>query len=592
MSTTVDPDVPVSGEAESDVICLDPKLSEKWALGLRHIGVTAFFALFFLYLSLQPLFHTDLWGHVAYGKWMLEHRALPTEDPYVGYAKGVPVIASAWLGQIILALAYQVGGPEGISNLFTLIVWTSYVLLVWAYWWKTRQLGTAMVSMFLAFFLVWSRHATVRPEMFATFSFMVLMGVFCWLDHRQGLTSKLNRELSPGSEDAATPRCGTWRQEVGLAAIVFLTFLFWANSHGSFLVGVVMLSCQAIGRFLDAAWETRSLSKTIADREAHRWLMLAEVAAIACLINPYGMDNVINALQFSKNPNLPDVLEWKVLQFTFVEGVQMCLSWALMLFLYRVSRQPVRLGEVLMLSILSVATVLNVRMIGWYGFVYAYAMLPHVAELGRNTAAWFQAMFDREHSIIGRVISFRSHKLSIFCLFLAWCGFALSPLGSRMLGAEARKPARLYSKQTPLGVTDFLRRHSPHGLIFNPQWWGDWLTWDGPSGVKVFMTTNAVHLAPNRYWKDYMGLAVGAPNWQKEIDKYNIETFIVHKSDQVKMDVEVRNLPDWKLVYEDDLAVIMTRDSGLIQSVDAEAKRIAAASTRKVVASTEKPAAR
>lgn len=578
MSTTPDSVTTPAEETDPGVICLEPKLTEKWELGYLHVAITAYFALFFLYLSLQPLFHTDLWGHVAYGKWMLEHRSLPTEDPFLEYVKGVPMIASAWLGQIILATAYQLGGPEGISHLFTVLIWSSYALLVTAFWWKSRQIGTAMLAMFLSFFLVWSRHATVRPEMFATFSFMIVVGIFCWLDRKRDL------------DEAGNTVTESWRSELALASLVFVTFLFWANSHGSFLVGVIMLSCQAIGRFLEAAWSTRSVSRTLHDRSFHRWLMLAEVAAIACLINPYGMDNIINALQFSKNPNLPDVLEWKTLQFTMIEGVQMCLSWILLLFLYRVSKQPVRLGELLMLSILTVSTVLNVRMIGWYGFVFAYAVLPHMAEQSRNLAAWFEQVIATEQSFIGRAVRFRSHMLSIVCLFLAWCGFALSPLGAMALSGEHRKADRIYSRHTPLGVTDFLRRHPPEGLVFNPQWWGDWLTWDGPKGIKVFMTTNAVHLAPHRYWRDYMGLSTGAANWQKEVEKYNIQTFIVHKSDQVKLDVEVRNLADWKMVYEDDLAVIMSRDPVVIKSVDTETARLAAkkAAQKKVVADAGK----
>lgn len=577
MSTTLDASAESPRDTDDSVITLEPKLTEKWELGYVHLAITAYFSLFFLYLSLQSLFHTDLWGHVAYGQWMLEHRALPVEDPYVGYAKGVPMIASAWLGQIILAWAYRLGGPEGISGLFTIVVWSSYVLLVSSFWWKCRQIGTAMLSMWLAFFLVWSRHATCRPEMFATFSCMVVMAVFCWLDRKRDLAES----------GANVPR--SWRGELGLAVLVFATFLFWANSHGSFLVGVMLLCCQAVGRLLEAAWKTRSIARTITDRDFHRWLMLAEVAAIACLINPYGMDNVINALQFSKNPNLPDVLEWKQLQFFFVEGIQMCLSWVLMLFLYRVSKQPVRPAEILMLGILAVATVFNVRMIGWYGFVFAYAMLPHVAELARRASVWLESTVAGPDSILGRTLHYRSHMLSIMCLFLAWCGFALSQVGSLALGGEARKVDRMYSKQTPRGVTDFLRRHPPEGLVFNPQWWGDWLAWDGPPGLKVFMTTNAVHLAPNRYWRDYMGLAAGSSGWQKEIDKYNIETFIVHKSDQVKMDVEVRILPDWKLVYEDDLAVIMSRDPVVLKSVEEEAVRIAEkkAARKKAVANVE-----
>lgn len=547
------------------VLKLEPILSQKWALGYANVAVTAYFALFFMYLSYQPLFHTDLWGHVAYGDWMLKHRALPTEDPFVEYAKGVPVIASAWLGQVILAGVQTIGGPEWISHLYTIVVWLTYVLLVAAFYLKSRQLGTAMLGMGLAFFLVWSRHATVRPEMFGTFSFVLLLGVFAWLDHKRD-----------EAEHTGILTTSTWLEEISLAALVFSTFAFWANTHGSFMVGIVMLACQAAGRLMEVTWKTRDVVQVLSDRQLHRWLLLTELAVVASLINPYGMDQLLNALEFSKNTNLPDVMEWKKLEFFMPEGVQMCVSWLLMLVLFRFSRQPVRPAEILMLAVLTYTTLVNVRMIGWYGFIFAYAMLPHLAEMARRGMSWI-------HNQPGLIsdewwlrLQKRSHIISLFCVLVAWYGFALSHLATPLLGGERRKPEKLYSVETPRGVSAFLRRHPPHGQIFNPQWWGDWLAWDGPPGLKVFMTTNAVHLAPHRYWKDYMGLSSGQSGWQQQVNKYNIDTFVIHKSDQATMDIEVRNLKDWKLVYEDDLAVIVTRDEAMLKSLRAAAAAAAA----------------
>ncbi len=542
--------------ATDDVLQLHPILSEKWALGYANVAITVYFSLFFMYLSYQPLFHTDLWGHVAYGDWMLKHRALPTEDPFVGYAQGVPAIASAWLGQVILGGAQMLGGPEWISHLFTVIVWTTYVLLVGAFYWKCRQLGTAMLGMWLAFFLVWSRHATVRPEMFGTLSFVILLGVFCWLDRRRD-----------DCEVTGVPEKSSWLGEITLATVVCLTFAFWANTHGSFMVGIVMLGCQAAGRLIEVAWKTRDVVQVLSDRRFHRWLLLTELAVVASLINPYGMDQILNALQFSKNPNLPDVMEWKKLEFVMAEGVQMSLSWVLMLVLFRLSKQPIRPDEVLMLAVLTYTTVVNVRMIGWYGFIFAYAMLPHLAEMSRRVMSWLHSQSGLVSDELWLKLGKRSHIISLFCVLVAWYGFALSHLATPLLGGEPRKPDRLYSSKTPRGVTAFLRKYPPRGQIFNPQWWGDWLAWDGPPGLKVFMTTNAVHLAPHRYWKDYMGLASANTGWQQQVNKYNIETFIIHKSDQVTMDAEVRNLKDWKLVYEDDLAVIVTRDESMLKPI-------------------------
>jgi len=576
LSTDIQNPTGIQDATAEPVLKLEPILSQKWALGYAHVAITAYFALFFMYLSYQPLFHTDLWGHVAYGDWMLKHRALPTEDPFVGYAKGVPVIASAWLGQVILAGAQKIGGPEWISHLYTVVVWSTYVLLAGAFYWKCRQLGTAMLGMGLAFFLVWSRHATVRPEMFGTFSFVLLLGIFALLDR--------NRD---DAELTSVPETSTWGNEILISGLTVMTFAFWANTHGSFMVGIAMLACQTAGRLIEVAWQTRDVVQILSDRRLHRWLWLTELAIAAALINPYGMDQLLNALEFSKNPNLPDVMEWKKLEFSMPEGVQMCLSWLLMLVLFRFSKQPVRPAEILMLAVLIYTSIANVRMIGWYGFIFAYAMLPHLAEMARRGMSWI-------HNQPGLIsdewwlrLQKRSHLITLFCILVGWYGFALSHLATPLLGGERRKPDRLYSVETPRGVSAFLRRHPPQGQIFNPQWWGDWLAWDGPPGLKVFMTTNAVHLAPHRYWKDYMGLASGGAGWPQQINKYNIETFIIHKPDQVTMDVEVRNLKDWKLVYEDDLAVIVTRDEAMLKSL-----RAAAAAKAQVKESTKSGASR
>ncbi|HAW26771.1 MAG TPA: hypothetical protein DCY03_01435, partial [Planctomycetaceae bacterium] len=91
-----------------------------------------------------------------------------------------------------------------------------------------------------------------------------------------------------------------------------------------------------------------------------------------------------------------------------------------------------------------------------------------------------------------------------------------------------------------------------------------WLVWDGPVGMNVFMTTNAVHLTPPRVWKDYLGIARANRGWQTVAEKYAVTTFIVHKEKQVQLDKQVRRLEGFKVVYEDDLSLVVSREPQLI----------------------------
>src|SRR5580698_2685798 len=33
-----------------------------------------------------PLWHTDIWGHIAYGEWILDHRQLPEKEPFTPFS--------------------------------------------------------------------------------------------------------------------------------------------------------------------------------------------------------------------------------------------------------------------------------------------------------------------------------------------------------------------------------------------------------------------------------------------------------------------------------------------------------------------------
>lgn len=547
---------------------LESVLGPQWEFGWQNVAVAVWFGLFFMYLSYQSLFHTDLWGHVAYGKWMLEHSALPAEDPFVQYCQGVPAICSAWLGQVLFGLVERAGGAEAISHLFAVTVLLTYMTLAGAFYWRTRQLGTAMLAMWIGFFLVWSRHGTVRTEMFATLSYAVLFLVFAIVDRRRDL-------VADQGQPHAEPHLG-WGLIASLGAIVLLNGIFWGNVHGSCLVGVLVLGTRVVGRVIDLAFQKRDAMSMLLDREAHLWLFLTEMACVAAVINPYGMNGVLNALEFGKNLNLPDVLEWKSLLLTDLEGMQMLASWLLMGVLFRFSPRRIRAWEMLVLAGLSWATIKNVRMIGWYGFVFAYVLLPHLAWVGRRVWNWVLANPLLQDDLTWKKLQQRSHMHFIGCIFVGWVAFALSHAANPLLGGVSRKPEQLYSKETPRGVSEFLRKHPPSKPIFNPQWWGDWLAWDGPQGLPVFMTTNAVHLAPHRYWQDYLGIARAQANWQNQLKKYNVETMIVHKTDMPQLDVQVRNLAGWTFVYEDKLAVIMSKDPVLLESFRAAQAQAAA----------------
>src|SRR5829696_3481694 len=115
------------------------------------IGVAILSALV-VYLSLIPLWHTDVWAHAKYGEWYWTHKATPPEEPLSPYTdKDAPFANVAWLSQVIYHGTYEFGaavaggdaesrlrgGAEALRSLHLLVLLGRFVLL----WLALRRIG-------------------------------------------------------------------------------------------------------------------------------------------------------------------------------------------------------------------------------------------------------------------------------------------------------------------------------------------------------------------------------------------------------------------------------------------------------------------
>ena len=512
---------------------IDSGFAERLAIPRSYLLLTVLFGVVFLYYSYLPLFHSDIWGHVIYGEWILENGQLPESDPYLTLVDGVPVTCTAWLGQVIFAAAFRADGAEAVSVIFGVTNLATWLILTVACYLRCRSIWCAVAAAFFCWVAAWSRHAVVRPEIFGSLCFGILL-----------LMIIVRTQASQTSDNPLSAF-----RNVLFNVGVGLVFALWANLHGSFIVGFGVLGCQLLGRAIEVGVKSRSLMGILQDRDCWRWLVTCEVALLATLVNPYGIDLLIHTLVFPSNPNLQDVLEWFSLEMVSYEGIEIGFSWIVLAILLRFSRVSFRPADVLMLSIFCFATVLRVRMQNWYAPVFAIVLAPHIADVVSRAGLRFPS--DETRSPLNAWLA----------LFVIWVCFAVTPVSRPLLGGDERPADKLFGKATPVKLTQFLREHSPGGQVLNPQWWGDWLAAFGPADIDMLMTTNAVHIAPQRLWQDYMSVAQVGPSFEATLDRYRVNTIIVHKELQVQLERKTRSLVGWKIVYEDDLGLIAMRNA-------------------------------
>ena len=80
-------------------------LTDKVPMSLRaprsFAGMALVLGLVYTFCCSRPIWHTDVWGHLSYGRYIWETKSLPTTEPLLPLAKGMPFIDSPWLSQLI-----------------------------------------------------------------------------------------------------------------------------------------------------------------------------------------------------------------------------------------------------------------------------------------------------------------------------------------------------------------------------------------------------------------------------------------------------------------------------------------------------------
>ena len=196
----------------------------------------------------------DTFWHIRTGQWILDHAQFPVVDFYSYTAAGRRWISGEWLSEILFALAYNGGSWRGVVLLTATVIAAIIGILCFYLLQKLRfsvAIGwTAVTAVAI------STHFLARPHIF---SYLLLL---VWLII---LVENYDR--------------GIFRPSVvTLAAIMVL----WANMHGSFTFGLVLL-------YIFAAFACyQELSQRHSLHCKRAFLILASITGCA-LLTPYGV---------------------------------------------------------------------------------------------------------------------------------------------------------------------------------------------------------------------------------------------------------------------------------------------------------------
>jgi len=531
---------------------LEAVLSDRCILHGRHVAICAAIGLWFVFASYIPISHAETWLHALTGSQVISTGQLPQQS-LLPLAEGREFVASSWLGQVVIAGVQRVAGKEGLSILLAVSLLAAMLMMTRVSYRLTSQLWLSLAAVAILALLWWPQMSVLRPQVLATLCGAGLL----WLLIGQVVGQDTSVTTAFGGKQSPT-----LQQWIGLPLLMVL----WTNLDTSFLIGLSVVGCIALGRLLDGVIDQRGLLAAIKQPATRNWIWLAELCLLVTLMNPYGWKLWAFAAETTANPLWQALGGWNSLSLASFVGASFGLCLLLALAIARFSHFRMRAADLLPLLALAILSACNARLLWWFAPVFVVVVMPHLADIV-SRQNWpkirFPQLANKENGEDETLAKEKSLRFAgtLICILIVWACFALTPISNPVMGGKGRTPAQLHDSNTPLGVAKYFAANTPgnesNDLVLAPSEWGDFLQHETPS-LQLFASSEG-HLLPRQARADYLRITSGDSSWTALLDRYAVGHLVVKKESQTRLLRGVAKNTAWKKVYEDEQAVVFAR---------------------------------
>jgi hypothetical protein len=389
------------------------------------------FALVLLYvipalLSIRAIVDPDMFWHMKAGEWIVQHHAVPADDPFSAFGQGRPWVAYSWLFEVLFYGLYQGLGWTGIL-LYRFVLWIGISIALHR---LVQRLQPSFAGSFLltaVALVALTRLTEPRPWLFTFLFFIVELDLLLFA-----------RETG---------------RRWPLLVLPFI-FALWANIHIQFVYGLALIAIHA----LDAIRERVRRPDHRAPISPERLVAATAACVAATLVNPYHVRlwgvvyeyahetqifSVIGELEAIRFRSTPD---WFVLGLTL--GAALALGW----------RRERSTSDYLLLA-LSAFCAFRAQRDTWFVTIVATSILARVPLPGGPSRA-----------AVARLGAALTAALVTLAVFL-------------MVHARDRINAwheKVIAANFPDAAARFVEDHHLPGPLWNAFGWGGYLIWRLP----------------------------------------------------------------------------------------------------------------
>ncbi|MDO8639369.1 MAG: hypothetical protein Q7R53_00450 [bacterium] len=479
-------------------------------------------------LLLAEFFHKissitqDLGRHLLNGQIILQTHSLPKTNFFSFTYPDFPFINSHWLSEVVFYLVFKLSGFDGLLIFTTLIALAAFSFIFFYALKRFGLIPTAITS--ILYLNILSERTDLRPEILS-FLFLSLFMIILY-KYQEKFTKWI--------------------------FVLPLIEFFWANTHIYFFIGISIVGLFLIDNLI-------ANRKKLKNKDTFVLALVFFGSIAASFINPNGIEGALYPLKVFENYgysieenqniffleslgfNKPAVLFLKV-SFVFL--------FTSLIFSFKKTR-PLDWMLFFFFSILSVAVVRNLPV-----FVFGTFIV-----FNQNFSMFYKNLITFLHKR-NKNIDLLSEKsiassLLIICLIVIIILFMKVSFSRHSFGFGVETGAK--------NGADFFISQNLKGPIFNNFDIGSYLDFRLYPKEKVFIDGRP-EAYPASFFKDvYIPMQENEAIFEKVSEKYKLNSIFFAYTDQTPWAnlfiKQIINNKKWKLVYLDDYAVILIKNT-------------------------------
>ncbi len=495
----------------------------KFRFNIEHLWGLIVLMGIFIFVNTHPIRPHDFWWHITIGREILTTGSIPEVDIYSYTSAGQPYPSYQmfWLMDTLLYFFYKVGGPALVIIIQSLLVTSAYTIVFWL----SRSVSNS-----------W------RIAAICTL-FAAALGINDWNVRPQGITFLLASLFLLAIYGYKK------KPHWGWLVIFPLTMLIWVNSHGTFIIGLVIIGIWWGDEIWKRIFPRNNLRYDVEIRQLVVPGIMLGITALVCLINPRGF-GILDYLQtLTRNSVVQNlVTEWAAPSFsTMVGTIFLC---GLMISAMVLALSPTRptFYQIITFLIFGILGLKTSRGSVWFGLVMAPILAVHI-----STIAYSLQKVEHKSTIQtgSRTLNF------IFASLIIVMGVLSLPWFKSVLPLPAAK-AGLISAETPIQATQFLIEKNLPERVFNAMSFGSYLIWKAYPQYQDFIDPR-IELFSENIWVDYLNISNANGDWETKLHDYGVNTLMLSPVDQPTLVEAVKESKDWILLYQDPSALIFER---------------------------------